>query len=135
MKLIPVGKEKGAVDILYRLLSEREPSESISHRSMPTLAEHRKFVRSNPYQVWYLIQIDHVYVGACYISKQREIGIGIFKEHRRKGHAAHALQTMMSLWPGRFIANINPENKKSVALFAELGFKHIQNTYERGYVD
>jgi hypothetical protein len=32
MKLVPVGKEKKAVDILYSLLAERTPGESISHQ-------------------------------------------------------------------------------------------------------
>ena len=129
MKLVPVSKEKSAVDILYALLQEREAGESISHKAMPSLDEHRKFVRSNPYQSWYLIKVGDDYVGSCYISKAREIGIGIFLAHRRHGYARHALQMLMALWPGRFYANINPGNEKSHGLFKSLGFNLLQMTY------
>ena len=33
---------------------------------------------------------------------------------------------------GKFIANINPLNTKSIEMFERLGFKHIQNTYKYG---
>jgi len=131
MKLVPVGKEKRAVDILFALLAERTPDESISHQEMPTLDQHRKFVRSNPYQVWYLIKVKDDYVGCCYISKAREIGISIFKAHRRKGYAIQALRMMMELWPGKFYANINPLNSKSQLLFKALGFGLLQVTYSK----
>jgi RimJ/RimL family protein N-acetyltransferase len=131
MKLVPVGKEKKAVDILYALLAERAPDESISHQRMPSLDDHRKFVRSNPYRVWYLIQVNDDYVGCCYITKAREIGISIFQAHRRKGYATQALRQLIALWPGRFYANINPQNEKSQLLFQNLGFNLLQMTYVR----
>ena len=130
MKLVPVGKERKAVDILYTLLCEREPSESISHKSMPTLDEHRRFVQSHPYFFWALIKVDDDYVGSVYITKQREIGIAVLREQRQHGYAKEAIRLAMKKWPGRFLANINPSNKKSIDLFSKLGFAHIQNTYE-----
>ena len=30
----------------------------------------------------------------------------------------------------RFLANVNPRNKKSIAMFEAMGFRHLQNTYE-----
>ena len=129
MRLIPVGKEKKAVDILYSLLAERTKEESISHSAMPSLDDHRRFVRSNPYQSWYLIQVKEDYVGCCYITRAREIGISVFKAHRRNGYARLALQMLMELWPGKFYANINPGNSKSHDLFESLGFNLLQMTY------
>ena len=131
MKLVPVGKEKKAVDILYALLAERAPDESISHQEMPSLDDHRRFVRSCPYQCWYLIQVKEDYVGCCYITKAREIGISVFKAHRRKGFATQALKMLIDLWPGKFYANINPSNEKSQLLFQNLGFNLLQMTYVR----
>lgn len=129
MRLVPVGSEKRSVDILYALLAERTPEESISHVEMPTLDKHRKFVKSNPYQFWALIQINHIYVGCVYISKQRELGISIFKEHRGKGYATKAIKMAMDKFPGRFLANVNPKNQKSADLFKKLGFHLVQHTY------
>ncbi len=31
----------------------------------------------------------------------------------------------------KYLANINPANERSIHMFEKLGFKHIQNTYER----
>lgn len=129
MKLVPVGKEKKAVDILFALLAERTPGESISHQRMPFLEDHRKFVRSNPYQVWYLIRVKDEYVGSCYITRAREMGISIFAGHRRNGYAREALKMLMDMWPGKFYANINPANEKSHDLFKSLGFTLLQMTY------
>jgi RimJ/RimL family protein N-acetyltransferase len=116
---------------LYDLLAERTPQESISHKEMPTMAEHAKFVRSNPYTFWALVQVGTEYVGSVYISKQRELGISIFQKHRGHGYATRALQMAMEKLPGKFLANISPFNQKSVELFEKLGFKLIQQTYAK----
>ena len=132
MKLVPVSKEKSAPNILFQLLSERTPTESISHKAMPSWSSHLKFIKSNPYQSWYLLQTSSgTYVGSCYITRNREIGIGIFKEHQRKGYAKKAINMLVDLWPGKFYANINPANEKSHELFKSLGFSLIQMTYLR----
>jgi GNAT superfamily N-acetyltransferase len=130
MKLIPVDKHKDAVVILYDLLSERERSESISHKSMPPIGKHREFIASNPYLAWYLIEVEGDIVGATYITRQRELGIGVLKPHRGHGYGKEALRIIMHKHPGRFLANINPANEKSIKLFGKLGFGLIQHTYE-----
>ncbi len=130
MKLIPIDKAANAKEVLYRLLEERKPSESISHRSMPSYEQHCRFVDSNPYLGWYLVHADGEVVGATYITKERELGIGIFIAHRGKGYAKAALKIVMNKHPGRFLANINPANEKSINLFSKLGFSRIQSTYE-----
>ena len=135
MKLVPVGKEKKAAEILFKLLAERKPEESISHKGMPTWVEHLKFFKSNPYQCWYLLQTSSgAYVGSCYITRNREIGIGIFEEYRRHGYAKKALTMLMDKWPGKFYANINPENEKSHKLFKSFGFNLLQMTYLRSAI-
>ena len=129
MKLESVYKHGKSLDLLYNLLSERTVEQSISHKSMPTYAEHMVFVSSRPYHVWYIIKVDEVPVGSVYISKQREIGIFIFKEHQGKGYAEEAVKIVMEKWPGKFLANVNPLNEPSHKLFQKLGFKPIQVTY------
>ena len=41
---------------LYKLLKERDSKENISHKEMPSYKEHIKFVKSRPYQKWYIIE-------------------------------------------------------------------------------
>ena len=111
-----------ALPLLYRLLEEREPHQNISHKRMPTWREHEDFVMSVPYAAWYLCVEDEP-VGAVYLSKQREVGIGILRQFQGRGHAEAAVTELMRLHPrGRFLANINPANEASIALFRKLGF-------------
>ena len=76
MILKPVTGEDARV--LYELLSERTPEQSISHKRMPPLAEHAAFVLDHMthqphYQAWYTIHTDEV-VGSIYLTHMREIG-------------------------------------------------------------
>ncbi len=131
MKLVPVWHEERAVDILYELLKERAPHVNISHRTMPTMEEHKAFVESTPYAAWYLIQVDDDYVGSIYLSRNDEIGVFIFAKYRGKGHGPGAIKMIMELHKrGRYLANINPANSESIRMFRRLGFKKLQLTYE-----
>lgn len=130
MNLVAVAREPRAAQILYDLLRERTPEQSISHRKMPTYEEHLKFVESRPYQHWYLIQCNGEFVGSIYLTKQREIGIFIFRAHQGKGYAQRAVQHMRKTYPGRMLANVNPANVASQKLFERLGSKVIQWTFE-----
>ncbi len=115
--------------LLFQLLSEREETTNISHAKMPEWDKHVGFVDSHPYEAWYFIGPEPV--GACYLTKQNEIGIFIFKDHQGKGHGPKAVKALMELHgKRRYLANINPRNEKSAALFAALGFKPVQHTYE-----
>ena len=117
-------------DVLYELLKERTPEQSISHKEMPSWDDHLDFIASRPYFAWYLIWADSDVVGAIYLTKQREIGIGIFKEFKSKGYGTEAVKKLMELHPGKFYANINPDNFASRMFFQEqFGAKLIQHTY------
>ena len=128
MRLRNVHNEPDAVDVLWHLLSERRPDQSISHKQMPTPQQHRDFIASNPYHAWYLIDIGE-WAGACYLTRQREIGIGILKKHHGFGYGRMATQLLMEKHPGQFLANVNPNNHASARMFTELGFNLIQHTY------
>ena len=130
MNLVPITREKRAIEILYDLLKERTPEQSISHKVMPTIEEHAEFVRSHPYLCWYLL-LDDDYVGSVYLSKQREIGVFIFKGHQGKGFATEGVRMLMERWPGKFLANVAPTNPASRRFFEKFGFRHIQDTLER----
>lgn len=122
MKLHDVYETASAV-MLYQLLAERRPEESISHRAMPTWAEHMAFVKSRPYAAWYVIAAGDL-VGACYLTHACEIGIGILREFRGNGYAKAAIAELMRLHPRpEYLANIAPRNLVSLKLFESIGFK------------
>jgi RimJ/RimL family protein N-acetyltransferase len=133
---------QGAVEFLYRLLAERRPEQLIAHRAMPTLEQHRAFFDSRPYRAWYLIEAGEPLqpVGGCTLSNGNEVGIFMLRAFQRRGFAREALLELMrrheplpaiaAQRPGRFVAEVNPANAASIALFAQLGFRHIANRYE-----
>ena len=133
MYFISILSIKNRYKLLYKLLEERSSEESISHKYMPSYEEHVIFVANNPYRYWFFIVEDFdTVVGSIYMTKNNEIGISIFKEHRRKGYAVWALNNIKQYARYELYANINPANQKSIELFEKAGFKHIQNTYKLG---
>lgn len=119
------------VQFLYNLLEERKPVTYISHKKMPTYEEHVNFVKSSPYSKWYIIEIDEERAGSIYLTKQNEIGIFLNEGLQEKGIGSNALNVLIGKNPDlRYLANINPENKKSIKFFKKLGFTLIQYTYE-----
>lgn len=141
MKLVDVyaDRERSMV-FLYELIKERmtEPEVNIS-ATMPTWQQHRQFVCRRPYRHWYLIEVDGAWVGYVSATDRNEIGIVVLKAHRGKGYGPEAvkaftdkhapLPAIPSQRSGRWLANINPKNERSIAMFEKLGFKHLQNTY------
>ena len=116
---------------LYDLLLQRNSDANISHKKMPTYEEHVKFVRSQPYSKWYIIEIDGERVGSIYLTNQNEVGIFVEERSHAKGIGSNALNVLIDQNPGlRYLANINPKNKKSIDFFEKSGFVLIQYTYE-----
>ena len=135
MKLVDVYPSM-PYTLLYTLLEERTPEQSISHKKQPTFPEHIAFVDSLPYKHWYLIREDD-WLGAIYINEVeypqetiREVGISLFNKYRGKGYGTEALKMLMERHPGNLYANINPDNYPSKMFFTEkFGAKLIQQTY------
>lgn len=116
---------------LYELLRNRDPKANISHKVMPTYKEHIKFVKSKPYKVWHIIYLGNAKVGSIYLSRQNEIGIFLMKKYHGKNIGQKALQFLMQKNPQkRYLANVNPQNCKSIRFFKKNKFKLIQHTYE-----
>lgn len=133
LKSVYDGDDHGRHWVLWALLKEREPHQNISHKAMPSWEEHIRFIESRPYEAWYFIFVPGAAapVGACYLSKQNEIGIFLFHRHQRWGFGAAAVRALMDKHgPRRYLANINPQNQGSRWFFDRLGFKLVQHTYE-----
>lgn len=124
---------KSTCETLYTLLKEREERINISHRSMPTYEDHVAFVKSRPYEAWYFINTaDGEIAGATYLTKHNEIGIFIFRGYRNHHFGPRAVQALMEKHgPRRYLANIAPQNWRSLGLFTEEGFTLIQHTFEK----
>ncbi len=131
IKLVHIRSYPGAAGTLYALLEERPPEANISHKAMPSWMEHLRFIASNPYLAWYIVTNDDLYpLGSIYLTKQREVGIFIFKACQRHGYATQAIAILRGMWPGKMLANVGPGNTRSAALFERMGARLIQHTYE-----
>ena len=120
------------VKFLFDLLKERDPRVNISHRKMPTYNQHTKFIKSKPYSKWYIILKSKQKIGSIYLSKNDEIGIFLSKKFQGKNVGNFVLNELMKKNPRkRFLANVNPKNKKSISFFKNNNFKLIQYTFEK----
>ena len=116
---------------LYNLLMERDSHQNISHKNMPTYNQHVSFVSSKPYSKWYVILCGVNKIGSIYLTSQNEIGIFIKKSFQNGQIGNTALCKIIKKNPKkRYLANVNPKNKKSIQFFKKHGFKLIQYTFE-----
>ena len=119
------------IRFLYQLLKERDPRANISHKKMPSYSEHEKFVKSKPYDKWYIIKLKNKKIGSIYLTAQNEIGIFIKKDCQGDNLGQQSLFLMIKKNPRkRYLANINPKNSKSIKFFKNNKFNLIQHTYE-----
>lgn len=129
IRLKPVSKPDH--EFLFELLKERDSLANISHKKMPSYSEHIKFVKSKPYSHWYIIVFREIKVGTIYLTKQNEIGIFLKKNFHGHSIGKKALKMIMDKHPRkRFLANVNPKNRKSIRFFKNNGFSLIQYTFE-----
>ena len=119
------------VDFLYELLLQRETNTNISHKKVPTFLQHKRFVESNPYSYWYVIFSKNIKIGTIYLTNINEIGFHIKKEFKSLQIENIILNKLFEKHPrGRYLANVNPKNKKLIEFFKKNGFKLLQHTYE-----
>jgi len=126
-------RDVGASDFrfLYNMLKERDSNVNISHKKMPNYTDHLKFVNSKPYSKWCIIKFGNSKVGSIYLSKNNEIGLFLKKEFYGKDIGSQSLILFMNVNPKkRYLANVNPKNKRSLEFFKKNGFKLIQHTLE-----
>ena len=110
---------------------ERDLRQNISHKKMPTYNQHVSFVSSKPYSKWYVILYGMNKVGSIYLTSQNEIGIFIKKSIQNRQIGDTELREIIKKNPKkRYLANVNPKNKKSIQFFKNHGFKLIQYTFE-----
>jgi hypothetical protein len=118
-------------DFLYDLLKQRKPEVNISHKKMPTMKQHEKFVSSKPYKKWYVIKLLNEPIGSIYLSFQNEIGFFLKKEYDKNILCNYILNLFIKKNPqSEYFVNINPKNKRSSRFFQNYGFTLLQKTYK-----
>lgn len=132
MNLVPVYERPDRLQLLWNLLSEREPEQNISHREMPSWERHSCFVERKPYEDWCFIEDGKRILGAVYLTSRNEIGVQIYKEHQGSGAGPWAVDAiMLKHGKRRYLANVSPRNLRSANMFCKLGFNMIQATYAK----
>jgi len=132
MHLTSVYERPDRLQLLWNLLSEREPEQNISHHEMPSWEQHSRFIESRPYADWCFIEEGKRVLGAVYLTKNNEIGVHIYKEHQHKGAGPWAVDAIMLRHGKRpYLANVSPRNLRSANMFCKLGFHMIQAVYEK----
>ena len=62
-------KTEDDIKFLYILLEERPTYANISHKQLPSYDQHKAFVNSNPYDIWFVLWNDNSRVGSIYKTK------------------------------------------------------------------
>ena len=131
-KIILKSLLKSDYRFLYDLLEDRNSQVNILHKTMPTYDEHVKFIKSKPYSKWYIVYSGDERIGTILLTLENEVGIFLKKNIQHKGVGSFALKLLIIENPHlSYLANINPNNKKSIKFFKKNNFKLIQYTYEK----
>lgn len=73
-KVIPNEKQ---ILKLFKSLESR--SHVISHKDMPEYSNHKVFVQNNPYRVWYMVNLNNIFVADLYVQNDNSIGLNNFE--------------------------------------------------------
>lgn len=130
LKLEPVNpNDYSHLGFLYGVLIRRmeEPDKNISHKKVPSWDKHVEFIRSKPYRAHLLASDGSVFIGVCYVSNDRDVGIYLSPEHRRHGYGSFMLRETMERYrrfydDQKLYANISPCNTDSLEFFRAHGF-------------
>tara|TARA_B100000780_G_scaffold252075_1_gene199014 strand:+ start:312 stop:746 length:435 start_codon:yes stop_codon:yes gene_type:complete len=123
------------IDVLFNLLSER--LHRISHKDT-NYTEHKTFVCSHPYRMWFLVRIKNDYVGNFYLTQENTIGINVSERCVRLviepiikfvESNYQPLATIPSVRSGKFAINVPSSNKVLAESLEDIGAKLAQVTY------
>ena len=135
IKLVEIIPSDEQLLTLYNLLILRE--HFISHQIHPSFEEHKSFVNSQPYRVWYLIFRDLHPIGTFYISNENTIGINVVKYQSvellstilKKVKEYSPLPQIKSIRGGLFSINVPTSNQSLISSLKELGTEVAQITF------
>lgn len=132
-KIIP---NKDQINELYVQLKNRVFS--ISHRDLPSMEEHKNFVKNNPYRAWFIVKIQNKILGNIYIQYDNSIGFNFQEEITSKEieetieliySKFKPLKSIPSKRPDYFFINVNSSNLSLQKKLFSLNYLEIQRTY------
>ena len=133
LKLREVGDSDSG--FLYKLLKKRDLKANLSHKKMPSYKQHIKFIKSKPYQKWYIIEKNRKKLGTIYFSKQNEIGIHFLPEIQSELISQASIQELIRKNPKKkYFTNVSPKNQRLIKFFEKNGFFLFQYTFEYNLV-
>ena len=111
---------------------------NISHSKLPSYENHKKFVLSHPYKVWYLVFKKSKVVGNFYIKYDNSIGLNLLIQNielvefiinyiRNEYKPEKAIP---SLIPPYFYFNISKNNVELDIIFKKLNINSFQVSYK-----
>jgi len=131
-KIIPTDSQ---IDELYVLLTRREYS--ISHKTIPSISEHRDFVSEHPYVVWYILSKNTSLFGSVYVQFDNSIGINLLEycekdiltviNHIRNNHKP--LQSIKSVRRDEFFVNVASENTNLIKILRNMNKDEFQRSF------
>jgi len=116
-------------EFLYEMLKERDSTVNVTHQKLPLFNEHLKFIKSKPYDAWYIIEIESKQVGHIYIDNENRIGWFIKREFKGFGFVIPAFEELKILHKRKnYLGKVNPNNFEAQNLLTKLKFV-LKNTY------
>ena len=131
--IVPTNKQ---VEILYTQLKKR--IHNISHKRIPTLEDHKSFVKNNPYRAWYIINDNSHTIGSVYVKFDNSIGLNC-NDNISNGEIKNILNLVCSkisplkaepsVRPSNFFINVASLNKSLQQKLSSIGLVETQRTY------
>ena len=121
--------------VLYDLLKLRQ--HNISHSTLPSFFEHKKFIKNNPYLYWYLVMTDKP-IGSFYIQSDNSIGMNIINPNENIINETlfyiknnfKPKKPILSLVPSYFYINVASTNTEIGDLLSRINLDLIQFSYK-----
>ncbi len=135
LRLIKVKRTVEDATLLFEILKKR--THTISHKSLPTFQEHKKFVLNHPYRVWFIVKNKYDDIGTVYILKNNSIGINLFKEKttatpwiiKKILSKYKPLKEIKSVRAAEFDFNVSPGDADYISILKKMGARLAQSTY------
>ena len=123
------------IKFLFMLLQKRKFH--ISHNFMPTLEDHKKFVKSKPYFKWFIILEDKIKIGSFYINHDNSIGLNLIEEKKLLISNIISIiennfepqKAIKSIRPEKFFYNVNPNDEIFINALKENGYQISQISF------
>ena len=124
------------VQALYDLLKCR--LHLISHDKLPDYKEHKSFVQSHPYRLWYLIKNPSEYVGSFSVKTDNSIGLNLkyvndqivlsFLEFVQENLSP--IEPIASVVPNYFYINVASSNIELIFILDKILGRQLQVSYK-----